>query len=718
MTEEDHDVEMERINSRSDLTKDIKSRNSDSSNYNINNTTSNYPNIGLGEILYPTDTDLKDKIKLFSENTDEDAEFISSSSNERSCQIEFENESISPIYCFWIKHNSDIMEPGNIITPKGSLRLNTYLTHPFIISRASSLNKDNFNTIIAVYIPTSSKHNIHLVTIDENLTDIEVESMDEEINARCKCGRELQETDFKIDEKNDNDQVDECFACEREICEGDRVWICDNLEAHILKIYCLSCAQQRSQPLGIIRAFTSDMNADYCCNQKYKKYPRNFPRLFQTHQFIENGLRVLSLITDLILIYKLVKVNLKSNDGFFDDFDALDINRIIFTFLSGFLMFIMLLVLFVVYVVRYEDDDDVVVDKRSRYLKIFCVVLTLISLIFFYKIIMIGLSIYRIVYTFKYVSHGRPVSSDVEIKHIYFLYPLLYDQILSGWPLLVISLIELVDFEHKLSLYSFSLFIKVISSNILLFIDVDRLRLWRYSLYDPKMLVPVCILHRSRPYPMKTIKLDDDTDKNCVSCGEHCEKYIWSCTHSACNDTVCMECAWEYLGKYQQYKQLGLDEFYEQLIVSTSFMKIYSDQIEKFAEENDLGNIQKPCWGYMNGYIWSLKFIYNICQICLLLTGCWIFKKVWLSQYFNNNNNNNIYNTSTIYGSLFVCIASVFKLILIIIQCQYLLPKSKIEKYVPRIMFNLFFAFYIFGYALLLFDYKQLSEKHIFIKLA
>ena len=72
------------------------------------------------------------------------------------------------------------------------------------------------------------------------------------------------------------------------------------------------------------------------------------------------------------------------------------------------------------------------------------------------------------------------------------------------------------------------------------------------------------------------------------------------------------------------------------------------------------------------------------------------------------------------YGTLFICISLIFRLILLIIQCIYVLPNysNKIEKLFARIIYNLFFIFYLFGFCLLLFDFDQLQSFNVMIKLS
>ena len=211
----------------------------------------------LGHIFYPNEHDLKSQIKLFdalnndnddSKTTDDDAlksnEYIHSLLHDRSCQIEFENgSSANNIYCFWIQYDSNITAEPHIIEPSAALRLNTYLTHPFIISTSETLSVDNYDSIIAVYIPTNSNHTINHVLIEEDLKTITVNAFGEEIKPRCKCGRLLKEMNF--DANNPENEIDECLGCERYISDGDRVWYCDNTDVHRFKLYCLQCAQQR-----------------------------------------------------------------------------------------------------------------------------------------------------------------------------------------------------------------------------------------------------------------------------------------------------------------------------------------------------------------------------------------------------------------------------------------------------------------------------------------
>eukprot|EP01083_Nonionella_stella_P209765 760050_1 len=692
-----------------------------------------YPVVDLGDILYPNRHDLRNRIQLFcdddsSSKDDEDDnedELIRSRSHDRLCQIHFENESeTEAIHCYWIGYDSTVNTAPHTIPPLSASRLNCYISHPFIISTSDALDCDAFDTMIGVYIPRNGKHLIHHVTIDCALSQIDVTPFEEDIKPRCKCGRILQHSDF--DPKDDDDDEDTlyvCFGCDREIGDGDRVWMCDNLQIHALKIYCLSCAQQRSHPLGIILAYRSDMDTDYCCNEKYRNYPRNFPRLFQTHMFVENTLRIVSLATDLLLAYVLVQDHSVYKHSFFNHLSDFHTLRLTFTLLPGFILSCGLFIYYCVQIrcCKKNEDDDASEKRMQQILEMICVVLTLISLIFLYKLLMIGLCLLRIVFVVKRVRHGALVSSDVEMKQVLSSYPLLYDEILSAWPLLVISLVQLIHSHHD-SLVLIALFSKVIASTILMFVDIDRLRLWRYSMHDPHMLVPVCILHTSRPYPMRSVQLtSSNAGKCCVMCGDVCHDYVWLCAHLNCNgNTVCTECTFQYLGKYQQDQQMDDESFYELLLKSTHFRTIYSKQIAEFGKTNELGNVQRHCWSNMGGWIWCIKAMYNLFVLCLLLCGCWIFQKVWLIDYFNiaadDDAQTDITSITTIYGSLFLCVAAVFELILVMIQCTFLMPNSSIEASVPRIIFNLFFVFYLFGFSLLLFDYQHLSAVNQAIK--
>ena len=146
------------------------------------------PSARLGRILYRDEHNLKKRIKLFDDSMDTEIEtdidsdiepeptepHLSSASHVTQCQIEFENESTINIYCYWIQYDSNIRKPPHCIYPSSSFRINTYITHPFILSTSDSLNAYNYDTIIAVYIPTNSKHLIHQVTIHDDLDTVSV----------------------------------------------------------------------------------------------------------------------------------------------------------------------------------------------------------------------------------------------------------------------------------------------------------------------------------------------------------------------------------------------------------------------------------------------------------------------------------------------------------------------------------------------------------------
>ena len=552
--------------------------------------------------------------------------YIASLSHTNSVQIEFENESTISIYCYWIQYDCNIRKPPHIIHPLSSLRLNTYSTHPFILSTCDSLNAYNYDTIIAVYIPTNTKYLIHHLIIHEDLKTVSIDPFHEEIKPRCKCGSLLLSTSITNDD-DDGDHI--CFGCHRYISIGDVIWKCENVECHQnkeAKIYCLGCSQQRSQPLAIIHGYASDINNnDYCCNKKLKKYPINYPKTFKFHQFIENWLRILSLSSDLILIYLLIKKNFVSNLGNIK-LSNIEIVRTIFTFLPGFFLCILLFILYTI--CKHDiDDGNEYESKRKECLKTICVSLVVLSLIFLYKVLMILVCIYRIYFILKRVQNSKKLSSDVEIKHIIFLYPLLYNTVLSSWPLFIISFIEIItNFNNNLlnNIQFIVLFTKIISDGILIFSDIDRLRFWRNSIYDPKILIPVCILHTTRPYPMRIVKVtfndDDDDNNNCIMCNETVvDTYIYHCAHSKCNDNfiICMECGWNYLTKYQQHININDKEFYQQLIISSQFMKLYGERINHYAERNNLQNVSKQiCW-----IKWFIKFLYNLFQFFILIIG-------------------------------------------------------------------------------------------------
>ena len=415
--------------------------------------------------------------------------------------------------------------------------------------------------------------------------------------------------------------------------------------------------------------------------------------------------------------------------------------RLLFTFLPGYIICTGLLIMYFVQngcdyccfcCIKKQDkitiDDEEVKEQKKDCLRTICVIFALIAVFFLFKMLMISLGIFRIIFILKKVDIHKTVSSDIEIKHVNFVYPLLIDAVLSGWPLGVISLIELFDFDNEASLNTVTLFLKTITLCVLVFVDIDRLRLWRYSINDPKRLLPVCILHTARPYPMRVHKLSTDNNvsinqgQNCVVCGEICEQYYFYCGHSHCNDNiVCIECAWSYIVKFQAHEGMDDEQFYEQLLTSRQIMKIYGERIDNYAQQNGLGNVQKHCWdsGGSNCQIWGMKVIYNVIQICLLIIGCWVFQKIWLISYFSidGNDDRNRDNITTIYGSMFILISLVFQLILIVIHVAFLFPNSKIQRSVPRVIFNLFFVFYLFGYSLLLFDYAYLSSIHALIQI-
>lgn len=149
-----------------------------------NDASSHSSYVDIGDILYPYIDNLKQRIFLFindEDMNDEKLDIISSKSHQRSCQIHFCNESNLPIYSYWIQYDTNVRKPGHCIYAHNTLKLNTYISHPFIISKSDTLNELNIESVIAVYIPTNENCMVHNITINEELTEITASPYNETI---------------------------------------------------------------------------------------------------------------------------------------------------------------------------------------------------------------------------------------------------------------------------------------------------------------------------------------------------------------------------------------------------------------------------------------------------------------------------------------------------------------------------------------------------------
>lgn len=289
----------------------------------------------------------------------------------------------------------------------------------------------------------------------------------------------------------------------------------------------------------------------------------------------------------------------------------------------------------------------------------------------------------------------------------------------------MLSLVQLIRLNSlTLSLHSLALALKVLASAILILVDIDRLRLWRYALYDPPQLTPVCTLHSARPYPLRCGKA---IDTRCVVCDEKCAdraEHRWFCAHSQCvNNNICTECAWEYLHKYKTDYDLTEEAFYEEMITSRPLMAVYREKIDEFAKEYGTGDVQRIlCWGDMGFAVWALKCAWNVSIVFVLIGALWLFESVWFEfdGFAEDGDEGDAANVFVIYGTLFMALAAVCEAVMGVFWVSFLVPAMarKLEKGPPRVCCNLCLVFYVIGGCLLLFAFDEVMEEHAVVAYA
>lgn len=120
--------------------------------------------ISCGDVIYPS-AELSNRILKFSDEEHKGSldQILLSTNSDISVHLTFINDTDCTLYIYWITHDGDIRVPGSKLRVNKEHRVNSYLSHPFILSPSETM--DDLKDIIGIYIPRNRSHSLHRITI-------------------------------------------------------------------------------------------------------------------------------------------------------------------------------------------------------------------------------------------------------------------------------------------------------------------------------------------------------------------------------------------------------------------------------------------------------------------------------------------------------------------------------------------------------------------------
>jgi len=317
------------------------------------------------------------------------------------------------------------------------------------------------------------------------------------------------------------------------------------------------------------------------------------------------------------------------------------------------------------------------------------------------------------------------------------------EAVTSGWPLWVLTSIILQDYYHKNTLDltkmdTMLLFVKVISSGLLIVLNVDKFGIWHLSDYTKykNVIILRCINNKSSGMRLISIHVNNQDNNaaeiNCIECKENIldERYresaYYHCDSVKCQYYLCSNCGWKYIREYQKNNKINDTELNDSL---TKDMKLlYEDNLiinnisadnndindnensdkEVLLINNDSANESTKSWVPTHN---RKAFCKRFDGFLILLTSALMiqpFYQVWIyndpkyhyqSDYFAVDKTEHYLVDST----LFIFIALMLRILIIIeliisFIISRLCDKSQALKIVIRWSVNFNYVFYLFGF--------------------
>ena len=466
----------------------------------------------------------------------------------------------------------------------------------------------------------------------------------------------------------------------------------------------------------------TDIKSTRCCFGRIKSYPMFWPRLYILQTFGINILLIYSLTTDILFFIQ----SLKPNKDYIDTSSGWwgipfvttkeNLARFIFTFAPG-----IVITVFVYFVADRKKTAKCINNN-------FCFMLLLFVFGFLYKIIMIGLSIFRMIFVLDSWYLSVVPLSIFEFNR-QFDKIFLMEAVTSGWPLWVLSLVLLQDYYHKNSLDlsqvdTILLFVKVVSSGLLIFLNIDKFRIWNLSDYAKYGNVIILRSKNNNDAPMRIIHVNNDSNigvLSCIECKENIldkryrENAYFHCDSIRYDYNLCIKCGWKYITEYQKRNNITDGDLTAsmtkemKLLYQDNFLmdNVLVENKENINNDKELAliNENSKC---INKSLFPKREYKSVLKkrfdgfIILLTCSLMIkpFYHVWI-----NRNTIHLYSSNyyLVDSTLFIFIALILRILIIIeliisFIISRLLNKSQSLKILIRWSINFNYVFYLFGF--------------------
>eukprot|EP01084_Bolivina_argentea_P055439 101648_1 len=457
-----------------------------------------------------------------------------------------------------------------------------------------------------------------------------------------------------------------------------------------------------------------------CCDL-IPKYPQNWPKLFATLIVLKNIMRISGLISDFILGFEAMRFN-HDLFNFKKDYSnaispvlpKVDASiRFWFTFAPGFIVFIFSSCIFK----KYLDHCNALACCCSM----FCALIWA----FGYKVFMILFALYDIWCSYYIFRHSKYIPFDYinseynrAKKHIF-----LFENLVSGWPLWVISLtaFQSLTAENNINYNDSAIIltiIKIISSGISIVVASDQLGIGVTQVKDRFIQCFICKSHPTQPMQLINVKrviVVDMLPKKCIVCKENVISYesehVFYCDIDACDTYLCQACGWKMIQTLRVSSNVDYKSVYK--VLSGDLKQVYYNQLNKvynnkWYELHELSkplissssdnDIQQKKWISHTFTSFVCVHLYNIVYIgtTLLMLGV-IHPILFTSEYEDD--------FLLIDSMIFILCSMMLMCLMIILKCIQFIISRKCYKSQKLSLFirwsaNSQFLCYLFGYTI------------------